>query len=83
MGVATSNFAEVLPASFGGSARVLVGTGRYQDPVIVDGWSGYQHERNQVGNGVGQGVDKGGRAGQGGGQGGVGRAGAGQGGGIG
>jgi hypothetical protein len=21
---------------------------RFHDPVIVDGWSGYQHERNQV-----------------------------------
>ena len=46
LNVASSNFADVLPASFGGSARVLLGTGRYHDPVIVDGWSGYQHERN-------------------------------------
>uniref|UniRef100_A0A383WPE6 PhoD-like phosphatase metallophosphatase domain-containing protein n=1 Tax=Tetradesmus obliquus TaxID=3088 RepID=A0A383WPE6_TETOB len=48
LGVATSDLLEVVPASFGDSARVLVGTGRYHDPVIVDGWSGYQYERNQV-----------------------------------
>ncbi|KAF6253147.1 PhoD-like phosphatase-domain-containing protein [Scenedesmus sp. NREL 46B-D3] len=48
LGVATSDLLEVVPASFGQSARVLVGTGRYHDPVIVDGWSGYQFERNQI-----------------------------------
>jgi hypothetical protein len=48
LNVATSNLLEVVPASFGQSARVLVGTGRFHDPVIVDGWSGYQHERRQV-----------------------------------
>lgn len=49
LNVATSDLLEVVPASFGDSGRVLVGTGRYHDPVIVDGWSGYQFERNQVG----------------------------------
>lgn len=48
LSTATSDLLEVVPASFGGTARVLVGTGRYHDPVIVDGWSGYQFERNQV-----------------------------------
>ncbi|WIA10507.1 hypothetical protein OEZ85_010696 [Tetradesmus obliquus] len=48
LSVATSDLLEVVPASFGDSARVLVGTGRYHDPVIVDGWSGYQYERSQV-----------------------------------
>eukprot|EP00882_Tetradesmus_deserticola_P017575 GHRQ01018826.1.p1 GENE.GHRQ01018826.1~~GHRQ01018826.1.p1 ORF type:complete len:363 (+),score=104.54 GHRQ01018826.1:629-1717(+) len=48
LSVSTSDLLEVVPASFGQSARVLVGTGRYHDPVIVDGWSGYQYERNQV-----------------------------------
>lgn len=48
LSAASSNFAEVLPASFGGTSRVLIGTGRYHDPVILDGWSGYQYERNQV-----------------------------------
>ncbi len=27
---------------------MLVGTGRYHDPVIVDGWSGYAYNREQV-----------------------------------
>lgn len=48
LSTATSDLLEVIPAGFGGTARVLVGTGRYHDPVIVDGWSGYQYERNQV-----------------------------------
>jgi hypothetical protein len=27
---------------------LLLAVCRYHDPVIVDGWSGYQNERNQV-----------------------------------
>lgn len=48
LGLSTSALTEVVPASFGESARVLVGTGRYHDPVIVDGWSGYAYNREQV-----------------------------------
>lgn len=47
LSAATSDLLELAPG-VGATARVLVGTGRYHDPVITDGWSGYQHERNQV-----------------------------------
>eukprot|EP00879_Flechtneria_rotunda_P008895 GHRR01009315.1.p1 GENE.GHRR01009315.1~~GHRR01009315.1.p1 ORF type:complete len:400 (+),score=144.76 GHRR01009315.1:910-2109(+) len=48
LSTATSDFLEVVPAKFGGTARVLVGTGKYHDPVILDGWSGYQYERSKI-----------------------------------
>jgi hypothetical protein len=43
----TSDLLELGPG-LATTGRVLVGTGRYHDPVIMDGWSGYQYERNQV-----------------------------------
>jgi hypothetical protein len=47
LGLATSELLEV-GVGVGATARVLVGTRRYHDPVITDGWSGYLFERNQV-----------------------------------
>jgi alkaline phosphatase D len=45
--VSSSAFANVVKG-VASNARVLVGTGRYRDTVITDGWDGYVYDRNEL-----------------------------------